>query len=95
MEISTANIVQVQVKDGIKLNSFKGYIFWYHAFASINIIALAPQQTDVSGTLIDTSGSPMPGASVVVKGTNNGTINDFDGMNSILAEEGNIFEFPA
>tara|TARA_R110002167_G_scaffold158880_10_gene354272 strand:- start:23004 stop:23117 length:114 start_codon:yes stop_codon:yes gene_type:complete len=37
----------------------------------------------------------MPGASVVVKGTNNGTINDFDGMNSILAEEGNIFEFPA
>ena len=33
---------------------------------------------DVSGTVTDVNG-PLPGASVVVKGTTNGTQTDFDG----------------
>ena len=36
------------------------------------------QAQDVSGTVSDASG-PLPGASVIVKGTTNGTQTDFDG----------------
>ncbi len=36
-------------------------------------------QNTVSGTVTDTSGAPLPGASIVQKGTSNGTQTDFDG----------------
>ena len=36
-------------------------------------------QSTVTGTVTDDTGSPLPGASVVVKGTTNGTQTDFDG----------------
>ncbi len=37
------------------------------------------QQQTVSGKVTDSSGQPLPGVSVVVKGTTTGTITDFDG----------------
>jgi hypothetical protein len=37
------------------------------------------QQKSVSGKVTDSSGSPLPGVSVVVKGTTNGIITDTDG----------------
>ncbi|UOY08059.1 TonB-dependent receptor [Muricauda sp. SCSIO 64092] len=37
----------------------------------------------VSGTVTDTDGTPLPGATVVVKGTANGTQTDFDGNYAI------------
>ncbi|WP_198439705.1 SusC/RagA family TonB-linked outer membrane protein [Pareuzebyella sediminis] len=37
------------------------------------------QATTVTGTVNDETGSPLPGASVVVSGTTNGTQTDFDG----------------
>jgi TonB-linked SusC/RagA family outer membrane protein len=37
------------------------------------------QQKAVSGKVADSSGSPLPGVSIVVKGTTNGTITDMDG----------------
>lgn len=37
------------------------------------------QQTTVSGTVVDEEGVPLPGASIVEKGTTNGTQTDFDG----------------
>jgi len=37
----------------------------------------------VSGTVVDSHGEPIIGASVVVKGTSNGTITDLDGNFSI------------
>ncbi|SHJ09767.1 SusC/RagA family TonB-linked outer membrane protein [Pseudozobellia thermophila] len=43
------------------------------------------QQVQVSGTVSDNQG-PLPGVSVIVKGTNNGTVTDFDGKYSIKAE---------
>ena len=33
----------------------------------------------VSGTVIDDLGLPLPGASIVEKGTTNGVVSDFDG----------------
>ena len=40
-------------------------------------------QGRVSGTVADASGEPVIGASVVVKGTGNGTVTDFDGRFTI------------
>ena len=37
------------------------------------------QNKSVSGVVSDQSGAPLPGATVLVKGTNNGTTTDFDG----------------
>lgn len=42
-------------------------------------------QSTVSGTITDENGSPLPGASVVVKGTTTGTQTDFDGNYTIEA----------
>ena len=36
-------------------------------------------QTKLTGLVVDETGEPLPGASVVVKGTANGTSTDFDG----------------
>jgi TonB-linked SusC/RagA family outer membrane protein len=41
------------------------------------------QQKGISGKVTDSFGSPLPGVSVVVKGTTNGTITDADGNYSI------------
>lgn len=43
------------------------------------------QQTEITGTVSDANG-PLPGASVVVKGTTNGTQTDFDGNFTIAAD---------
>ena len=37
------------------------------------------QGFEVSGTVTDQSGQPLPGASILEKGTNNGIQTDFDG----------------
>lgn len=50
------------------------------------------QQKTVSGTVSDDSG-PLPGVSVVIKGTSSGTETDFDGKYSIKAKAGDILQF--
>ncbi len=39
----------------------------------------SPPQSAISGTIFDDVGAPLPGASIVVKGTTLGTTSDFDG----------------
>ncbi|WP_170154454.1 TonB-dependent receptor [Mangrovibacterium diazotrophicum] len=41
------------------------------------------QQSTITGVVKSSSGEPIPGATVVVKGTSNGTITDFDGKYTI------------
>ncbi len=43
----------------------------------------APQQKNVSGKVVDENGLPLPGVTVVVKGTARGTVTDIDGSYSI------------
>ncbi|MEH6682303.1 MAG: TonB-dependent receptor [Sediminicola sp.] len=43
------------------------------------------QQTTVTGIITDEQGEPLPGASIVLKGTSNGVSSDFDGNYSIGA----------
>lgn len=49
---------------------------------------LQAQQT-VSGTVTDSNGVPLPGVSVLQKGTSRGAATDFDGVYSILTTSGN------
>jgi hypothetical protein len=41
-------------------------------------------QTIISGNVTDNFGSPLPGATVIEVGTNNGTTSDFDGNFQLL-----------
>jgi TonB-linked SusC/RagA family outer membrane protein len=47
------------------------------------------QQKSVTGKVTDSGGGPLPGVSVVVKGTTTGTITDFDGNYSLGNVPGN------
>lgn len=49
----------------------------------------------VNGTVVDTSGNPIPGVTVLVEGTNRGTVTDLDGKFTINAtsEEVLVFSF--
>ncbi len=49
--------------------------------------AQQPQKKELSGTVKDSQGLPLPGVSVVVKGTTNGTITDNDGRFSLSVPE--------
>ena len=56
-------------------------------FLSIDAFA---QQITVKGLVKDNTGEPVIGANVVVKGTTNGTITDFDGNFEFTANQGEI-----
>ncbi len=63
------------------------------AFANSNTILSKVElgdeiQSTVTGTIIDDAGVPLPGASVVEKGTTNGTQTDFDGNYTIDVASG-------
>ena len=47
-------------------------------------------QSEISGTVVDASGESVIGATVMEKGTSNGTITDFDGNFTIKVNEGTI-----
>lgn len=51
------------------------------------------QEKTVAGTVSDSSGFPLPGATVVIKGTPTGTSSDFDGKFAIKAETGATLVF--
>lgn len=51
------------------------------------------QEKTISGTVSDNSGLPLPGATVLVKGTSSGTSSDFDGNYSIKASSGATLVF--
>ena len=69
-----------------KLTSLVGVMCVSSAFAeSVNLTGVLPetnvvqQNGKITGTVVDQTGTPVIGANVMVKGTTNGTITDFDG----------------
>ena len=60
------------------------------SFMSFFIAFIGWAQNSVSGTVKDDSGLPLPGATVLEQGTNNGTLTDFDGNFQISAAEGSV-----
>ena len=56
---------------------------------SASMVAIAQSQKTVTGTVLSSDdNTPLPGATVIVKGTNNGTSTDFDGKFTLAVEEG-------
>ena len=50
-------------------------------------------QSSVSGTISDSDGNPIPGATIIVDGTTNGTTTDFDGNYTISVNSGQSLQF--
>ena len=51
------------------------------------------QEKNVSGTVSDNSGLPLPGVNIIVKGTSNWTQSDFDGNYTVNASVGQTIVF--
>lgn len=54
---------------------------------------VSQQNKNVSGTVTDQSGEPVIGASVVEKGTRNGTVTDIDGNYSLSTASNAVLVF--
>lgn len=68
---------------------FNGFLTLFLAF--MLQISFAQEKT-VTGKVSDASG-PLPGVTVIIKGTKTGTQTDFDGNYSIKAAAGNVLQF--
>lgn len=52
-----------------------------------------PQPVQISGKISNEEGEPLPGVSVVIKGTTVGTVSNLDGLYSINAAPGNVLAY--
>lgn len=55
----------------------------------------AQDQKEISGTVSDEDGMPIPEVNIVVEGTDSGTYTDFDGEYQLMVEEGKVLRFSA
>ena len=60
----------------------------YYLMSFLLCVQFAIAQSTVTGNVIDDEGVPLPGATLVEFGTNNGTTTDFDGNYSITVQDG-------
>ncbi|MDG1272099.1 MAG: SusC/RagA family TonB-linked outer membrane protein [Flavobacteriaceae bacterium] len=70
------------------LTIFRVKLFFAALFISTGIYA----QQMVSGSITDEEGTPLPGASVIIQGTDQGVTTDFDGNYSISIDRGQTLE---
>ena len=62
--------------------------FLFLILALFGLMLQATAQTTVTGIVKDSSGEAIIGASVIVTGTTNGTVTDFDGNFTLKANQG-------
>jgi TonB-dependent starch-binding outer membrane protein SusC len=68
----------------LKCKMFKLKVFTFGLILGLGISGqISAQQRNVQGTLTDNEGSPLPGVTVVVKGTTQGTVTNADGNYTI------------
>ncbi|WP_114747801.1 SusC/RagA family TonB-linked outer membrane protein [Pleomorphovibrio marinus] len=69
----------------LKFNSRKGNNLhcWLFSFLFLIYGSVFAQDRTIQGTVLDENGEPLPGASVIVKGTSSGTVTDLDGSFSL------------
>ena len=63
------------------------------SFALLLVSTIMYAQSEISGTVTDATGETVIGATVMEKGTSNGTVTDFDGNFKIKVEPGTILVF--
>ncbi|WP_392347689.1 TonB-dependent receptor [uncultured Polaribacter sp.] len=64
------------------MKNFKNLLFVALFFITATVLG----QTKITGTIVDETNQPLPGASVLVKGTTNGTSTDFNGKFTLQAK---------
>lgn len=68
--------------------------YWLLLLFSLGFWQLAAQDITVRGTVVSAEdGLPLPGATIVLKGTTEGTVSDLDGMYSITAPSSGVLVF--
>ena len=79
----------------MKLIFLFSFLFVAVSWASDNPGAVESQQTDkpVSGVVSGGDGVPIPGASVIIKGTTRGTVSNANGEFSLQAAQGDTLQF--
>ena len=70
----------------------KAKIYFFIVMIFLSFSAFAQSYT-VSGVVSDSDGQPLPGVSIVVKGTAKGTSTDFDGKYSLEVSNGDVLLF--
>ncbi len=78
-----ANLSFRQVNDKISVKQHRNQNF-------SNVIDVSVMVIDIDGKVVDQNGEPLPGATVLEKGTTNGTITDVDGNFSLNVSAGAI-----
>jgi len=68
----------------------KNYLVMLFLFVASSALA---QTKEITGTVVDDNGIPLPGANVIIKGTTTGTQTDFDGKFAIEAAPEDILLF--
>jgi len=66
---------------------------WIYTLLVVFIVQFSFAQEKTISGVVSESGMPLPGATVVVKGTSNGVQTDFDGKYSIKAKTGDVLEY--
>lgn len=67
---------------------------WHIVFILLCFVQIGfAQERTVTGTVTDANGLPLPGVSIVIKGTSTGTQSDFDGKYSIKALTNQVLVF--
>lgn len=102
-EVYTINIHEAEIKNVLN-QLFSDKKISYSVIGDRQIILFRPegsfavsrQSLTVSGKVTDSSNSPLPGVTVVLKGTTQGTVTDSDGNYSLTSVPGNatlVFSF--
>ena len=73
------------------MKHMKRFILSFLMLLTCNIIMYA--QENITGTVTDVKGEPIIGATVVEKGTSNGTVTDFDGNFKLKVQTGKTLVF--
>lgn len=68
----------------------KKIVFLLFVFCSMLVYG---QEVEVKGRVVDTSNEPLPGVSVIIKGTSKGTVTDLDGNYSTFASRNQTLVF--
>ena len=71
----------------------KNFFFFLTFVLTFMVSLSAFSQMTVSGEVKDEQGLPLPGATVIEKGTTNGTTSDFDGNYELQVSSPDYFSF--
>ncbi|ERM81775.1 hypothetical protein P872_19160 [Rhodonellum psychrophilum GCM71 = DSM 17998] len=76
----------------MKISTTKKFGWLLSLLLGISLSAFA-QERRVEGKVSDSSGQPLPGTSILVKGSNKGTVTDLDGVYSIMVNSGDTLSY--